>query len=123
MLISDLTEEDVDLAIAAAEAVGDDRIQEKTQGQVTEESWTHGSAAMRKKWFGIGYRRATCRPATRSPSTRSERYPPISASICGNCRCSARRCGATEGCRYFPASAPSPPATRASAHSARLSAV
>ena len=55
VLILDLTEEDVDLAIAAAEAVGDDRIQEKTQGQVTEESWTHGSAAMRKKWFGIGY--------------------------------------------------------------------
>jgi uncharacterized protein len=55
VLIAELTEEDVDLAIAAAEAVGDDRIQEKTQGQVTEETWTHGSAAMRKKWFGIGY--------------------------------------------------------------------
>jgi predicted metalloprotease len=57
VLISDLTEEDVDLAIAAAEAVGDDRIQQKTQGQVSEESWTHGSAAMRKKWFGIGFER------------------------------------------------------------------
>jgi predicted metalloprotease len=55
VLISELTEEDVDLAIAAAEAVGDDRIQQKTQGQVSEESWTHGSAAMRKKWFGIGF--------------------------------------------------------------------
>jgi len=55
VLITDLTEEDIDLAIEAAEAVGDDRIQEKTQGQVNEESWTHGSAAMRKKWFGIGY--------------------------------------------------------------------
>ena len=55
VLISELTEEDVDLAIEAAEAVGDDRIQQKTQGQVTEESWTHGSAAMRKKWFEIGY--------------------------------------------------------------------
>jgi len=55
VLIEDLTEEDIDLALAAAEAVGDDRIQEKTQGQVTEETWTHGSAAMRKKWFAIGY--------------------------------------------------------------------
>ena len=55
VLISELTGEDVDLAIAAAEAVGDDRIQEKTRGQVTEETWTHGSAAMRRKWFGIGY--------------------------------------------------------------------
>jgi predicted metalloprotease len=57
VLISDLTEKDVDLALEAAEAVGDDRIQQKTQGQVTEESWTHGSAAMRKRWFGIGYER------------------------------------------------------------------
>ncbi len=57
VLIADLTEEDVDLAIAAAEAVGDDRIQQKTQGQVSEESWTHGSAAMRKKWFGVGFER------------------------------------------------------------------
>jgi uncharacterized protein len=55
VLITDLTEEDVDLALEAAEAVGDDRIQQKTQGQVTEETWTHGSAAMRKRWFGIGY--------------------------------------------------------------------
>jgi predicted metalloprotease len=55
VLIEDLSEEDIDLAIAAAEAVGDDRIQQKTQGQVTEESWTHGSAAMRKRWFGVGY--------------------------------------------------------------------
>ena len=55
VLILDLTEEDVDLALAAAEAVGDDRIQQKTQDQVTEETWTHGSAEMRKKWFAIGY--------------------------------------------------------------------
>ncbi|MCB1269703.1 MAG: neutral zinc metallopeptidase, partial [Microthrixaceae bacterium] len=50
-LVEDLTRQDVQEAIAAAQAVGDDRIQEKTQGQVTEESWTHGSAASRMKWF------------------------------------------------------------------------
>ncbi len=55
VLILELTKQDIQLAIEAAAAVGDDRIQEKTQGQVTEESWTHGSAAMREKWFLIGF--------------------------------------------------------------------
>ena len=54
-LVEDLTRQDVQEAIAAAQAVGDDRIQQKTQGQVTEESWTHGSAASRMKWFETGY--------------------------------------------------------------------
>ncbi len=35
--------------------MGDDRIQEKTQGQVTPESWTHGSAAQRQKWLARGF--------------------------------------------------------------------
>ncbi len=55
VLILELSRNDIKLAIQAAEAVGDDRIQEKTQGQVTEETWTHGSAAMREKWFLTGY--------------------------------------------------------------------
>ncbi|UMG92431.1 neutral zinc metallopeptidase [Nocardioides sp. TF02-7] len=55
VLLVDLSERDIDLAIKAAEAVGDDSIQRKTQGQVTEESWTHGSAAQRKHWFLVGY--------------------------------------------------------------------
>lgn len=59
VLISELTDEDVTQAIAAAEAVGDDRIQQKTQGQVTSETWTHGSAASRAKWFRTGYEQGT----------------------------------------------------------------
>ncbi|SUX47141.1 KPN_02809 family neutral zinc metallopeptidase [Chryseobacterium indoltheticum] len=46
---------DLESAINAAEAVGDDNIQKKSQGYVNQESFTHGSSAQRKEWFMKGY--------------------------------------------------------------------
>ena len=54
-IIEGLTKDDVRAAIDAAQAVGDDRIQQRTSGRVNPEQWTHGSAEQRMKAFMLGY--------------------------------------------------------------------
>ena len=46
---------DIESAISAAEAVGDDNIQKRSQGYVNQEGFTHGTSAQRKEWFMKGY--------------------------------------------------------------------
>ena len=50
----DLEEGDVDEAVTASEAVGDDRLQRRTSGSVDPDSFTHGSSEQRARWFETG---------------------------------------------------------------------
>ena len=46
---------DIEAALNAASAIGDDRIQKQTQGYVVPDAFTHGSSAQRVRWFKRGY--------------------------------------------------------------------
>jgi predicted metalloprotease len=53
----DLLEQgDLEEALGAARAIGDDRLQRMSRGTVNPEKWTHGSSEQRARWFGRGYR-------------------------------------------------------------------
>ncbi len=45
---------DIESALGAATAIGDDRLQQQSRGQVVPDSFTHGTSAQRVRWFKIG---------------------------------------------------------------------
>lgn len=46
---------DIDEAMNAASAIGDDRLQKQARGYVVPDSFTHGTSAQRQRWFSKGY--------------------------------------------------------------------
>ena len=50
-----LEDGDIEEALTAASAIGDDRLQKQARGYVTPDSFTHGSAAQRVRWFRRGF--------------------------------------------------------------------
>jgi hypothetical protein len=47
---------DIEAALRTAAAIGDDTLQRKSQGYVVPDSFTHGSAEQRQRWFAAGFR-------------------------------------------------------------------
>jgi uncharacterized protein len=54
-----LQQGDVEEALAAATAIGDDRLQKQARGTVVPESFTHGTSAQRAKWFTVGFQQGS----------------------------------------------------------------
>ena len=50
---------DVEAALRTAEAIGDDTLQKRAQGRVVPDSFTHGSAEQRQRWFNTGFKGGT----------------------------------------------------------------
>ena len=50
---------DVEAALRTAAAIGDDTLQKRAQGRVVPDSFTHGSAEQRQRWFNTGLKQGT----------------------------------------------------------------
>ena len=66
---------DLEEALNAAAAVGDDAIQQQTTGQVNPETWTHGSSEQRYQWLNQGFTSGPPAAATHSPAPPKWRSP------------------------------------------------
>ncbi|MGY4642195.1 KPN_02809 family neutral zinc metallopeptidase [Cellulomonas sp. URHB0016] len=59
VFLAPITPETLEQALSAAQAVGDDHIQEQSGGGVNPDTWTHGSSEQRARWFTTGYEQGT----------------------------------------------------------------
>jgi predicted metalloprotease len=59
---------DIDEALNAASAIGDDRLQQQAQGYTVPDSFTHGTSEQRSRWFKLGY--------TTGDPTRGDTFSP-----------------------------------------------
>lgn len=59
VFLDPVTPQQLSNALSAAQAVGDDHIQQQSGGGVNPDTWTHGSSAQREKWFTTGYQKGT----------------------------------------------------------------
>jgi uncharacterized protein len=50
-----LEEGDIEEALNAASAIGDDRLQKQAQGRIVPDAFTHGTSEQRMRWFRKGY--------------------------------------------------------------------
>ena len=57
--VDDFEDGDLEEALNAASAVGDDQIQKQYQGYVVPDSFTHGTSEQRQRWFFKGFRSGT----------------------------------------------------------------
>ncbi|HSL68867.1 MAG TPA: neutral zinc metallopeptidase [Longimicrobiales bacterium] len=60
---------DIDEALNAAAAIGDDRLQRQTQGQVVPETFSHGTSEQRARWFRVGYEQGSVQQCDTSRGT------------------------------------------------------
>ena len=61
---------DIDEALSAANAIGDDRLQKQMQGEVVPESFTHGTSEQRMYWFKKGFETGDLRQGNTFESNR-----------------------------------------------------
>lgn len=68
--LQELDAQDIEEALNAANAIGDDRLQQQSQGTIVPDSFTHGTSAQRVRWFSKGWQTGDMRQGDTFRATR-----------------------------------------------------